>query len=139
MPAGMLPNPLTIDTRQWHRTLISTVAATILVLTTATLPVAAQSDDVGTVICGTPLASTINEAAPLVIGLLMFGGAVLSYTLHNASAFPKDPQSVQAMKNWRNRAAFASVTTPLFALLMELFIGFTGVGLADCIDIVPFL
>jgi hypothetical protein len=69
----------------------------------------------------------------------MFGGAVLSYTLHNASAFPKDPQSVQAMKNWRNRAAFASVTTPLFALLMELFIGFTGVGLADCIDIVPFL
>lgn len=139
MPAGKLPTPLTIDTSRWHRMLSITLVSTVLLITTATSPVVAQTDDVGTGICGTPLASTINEAAPLVIGLLMFGGAVLSYTLHNASAFPKDPQSVQAMKNWRNRAAFASVTTPLFALLMELFIGFTGVGLADCIDIVPFL
>ena len=47
MPAGTLPNPPTVDTRQWHRTLISTVAVTVVVLTTATLPVAAQSDDVG--------------------------------------------------------------------------------------------
>ncbi|WP_254547372.1 hypothetical protein [Halomarina pelagica] len=102
-------------------------------------PVAAQSSEpVGSGICGTPLANTINQAAPLVVGILMIGGAILSYVLHNAAGFPKDPQAVQAIKNWRNRAAFASVTTPLFALIMQMFIGFTGVGLANCVDIVPF-
>ncbi|WP_332900377.1 hypothetical protein [Haladaptatus sp. CMSO5] len=84
------------------------------------------------------MATTINQAAPLIVGILMIGGAILSYVLHNASAFPKDPQSVQSIKNWRNRAAFASITTPLFAIIMEMFIGFTGVGLANCVDIVPF-
>lgn len=102
-------------------------------------PVAAQSGGpVGSGICGTPLANTINQAAPLIVGILMIGGAILSYILHNAAAFPKDPQAVQSVKNWRNRAAFASVTTPLFALIMQMFIGFTGVGLASCVDIVPF-
>ncbi|QLG29964.1 hypothetical protein HUG10_19650 (plasmid) [Halorarum halophilum] len=69
----------------------------------------------------------------------MIGGAILAYILHNASAFPKNPQSVQEIKDWRNRAAFASITTPLFALVMELFIGFTGVNLATCVDLVPFI
>ena len=101
-----------------------------------TAPASAQA---GSGICGTPLADTINQAAPLIVGLLMIGGAILAYILHNASAFPKNPQSVQEIKDWRNRAAFASVTTPLFALVMELFIGFTGVNLATCVDLVPFI
>jgi hypothetical protein len=84
------------------------------------------------------LADTINQGAPLIVGILMIGGAILAYVLHNASAFPQDPQTVQSVKNWRNRAAFASITTPLFAVVMQLFIGFTGVGLASCIDLVPF-
>lgn len=112
------------------------LTSSILVLTLPT-PVAAQSQ-VGSGICGTPLAETINQAAPLIVGVLMIGGAILSYILHNAAAFPKDPQSVNAIKDWRNRAGFASVTTPLFAVVMEMFIGFTGVGLANCVDIVPF-
>ncbi|ESP86816.1 hypothetical protein K933_17072 [Candidatus Halobonum tyrrellensis G22] len=69
----------------------------------------------------------------------MIGGAILSYILHNASAFPKNPQAVQEIKDWRNRAAFASITTPLFALVMQLFIGFTGTDLATCVDLVPFV
>ena len=108
------------------------LGGSIAVLST---PASAQ---VGSGVCGTPLADTINQAAPLIVGVLMIGGAILSYILHNASAFPKKPQTVQEIKDWRNRAAFASVTTPLFALMMELFIGFTGVGLAGCIDLVPF-
>lgn len=122
-----------------HRTtfVIGLVGSCALLLLAT--PVAAQtSGPVGSDICGTPLANTINQAAPLIVGLLMIGGAILSYILHNASGFPKDPQVVQSVKNWRNRAAFASVTTPLFAVVMEMFIGFTGVGLANCVDIVPF-
>lgn len=113
----------------------STGKVVVAVLLGMTTPASAQ---VGSGVCGTPLADTINQAAPLIVGVLMIGGAILSYILHNASAFPKNPQSVQEIKDWRNRAAFASVTTPLFALMMELFIGFTGVGLAGCIDLVPF-
>lgn len=103
-----------------------------------TAPVAAQ-ETAGSGICGTPLADTINQAAPLVIGLLMIGGAMLSYILHNAAGLVKDPERVAAIKDWRNRAAFTSITTPLFALVMQLFIGFTGVSLASCVDLVPFV
>ncbi|WP_235063464.1 hypothetical protein [Candidatus Halobonum tyrrellensis] len=110
--------------------------AAFVALTGMTAPVAAQA---GSGICGTPLADTINQAAPLIVGLLMIGGAILSYILHNASAFPKNPQAVQEIKDWRNRAAFASITTPLFALVMQLFIGFTGTDLATCVDLVPFV
>ena len=110
-----------------------TLAGTVVALST---PAAAQA---GSGICGTPLADTINQAAPLIVGMLMIGGAILSYILHNASAFPKNPQAVQEIKDWRNRAAFASITTPLFALVMQLFIGFTGTDLATCVDLVPFV
>lgn len=117
----------------------TTLGTTLVLLAFAVAPATAQSgNEVGSGICGTPLATTINQAAPLIVGILMIGGAILSYILHNASAFPKDPQAVQSIKNWRNRAAFASVTTPLFAFIMQMFIGFTGVGLANCVDIVPF-
>lgn len=110
--------------------------AVVVALVGMTAPASAQA---GSGICGTPLADTINQAAPLIVGLLMIGGSILAYILHNASAFPKNPQSVQEIKDWRNRAAFASVTTPLFALVMELFIGFTGTSLATCVDLVPFV
>ena len=111
----------------------------LALLVVATTTATAQSGgSVGSEICGTPLADTINQGAPLIVGILMIGGAILAYILHNASAFPQDPQTVQSVKNWRNRAAFASITTPLFAVVMQLFIGFTGVGLASCIDLVPF-
>ena len=118
------------------RTYVAPVGkAVVAALVGMTTPASAQ---VGSGVCGTPLADTINQAAPLIVGVLMIGGAILSYILHNASAFPKNPQSVQEIKDWRNRAAFASITTPLFALVMEMFIGFTGVGLAGCIELVPF-
>lgn len=100
-------------------------------------PVAAQSQ-VGSGICGTPLAETINQAAPLVVGTLMIGAAILSYILHTAAAFPKDPQTVQTLKNWRNRAGMSAITTPLFAVVIEMFIGFTGTSVAQCVSIVPF-
>lgn len=113
---------------------------TVVLLIGGTIPVAAQSSEpVGSGICGTPLANMINQAAPLVVGVLMIGGTILSYILHNLSAFYKDPQKVQETKDWRNRAAFTSITTPLFALMIELFIGFTGANLANCVDIVPFV
>ncbi len=129
-------HPQTITLNRHGLTILGT---TLVLLILGVSPATAQSSNtVGNGICGTPLATTINQAAPLIVGILMIGGAILSYVLHNASAFPKDPQSVQSIKNWRNRAAFASITTPLFAIIMEMFIGFTGVGLANCVDIVPF-
>ncbi|WP_433623510.1 hypothetical protein [Halomicrococcus sp. NG-SE-24] len=100
-------------------------------------PVAAQQQ-VGSGICGTPLADTVNYAAPLFIGITMIASAILAYILHNAAAFPKKPQTIGSVKGWRNRAAFATVTTPLFAVVIEQLIGATGVGLASCVDIVPF-
>lgn len=112
------------------------VTAGLIVVTMSTT--AAAQEGVGSGICGTPLAETINQAAPLVVGTLMIGAAILSYILHTAAAFPKDPQSVQTFKNWRNRAAMSAVTTPLFAVVIEMFIGFTGTSTAECVSLVPF-
>ncbi|KTG07785.1 hypothetical protein AUR64_02275 [Haloprofundus marisrubri] len=114
-----------------------TVASAGVLLAITSTTVAAQ-EGVGNGICGTPLADTINQAAPLVVGTLMIGAAILSYVLHTAAGFPKDPQTVQSFKNWRNRAGISAVTTPLFAVVIEMFIGFTGTSLADCVSLVPF-
>ncbi|WP_245756983.1 hypothetical protein [Halogranum rubrum] len=106
-------------------------------LVAASTTVAAQ-EGVGSGVCGTPIAETINQAAPLIVGTLMIGASILAYILHTAAAFPKDPQSVQTLKNWRNRAATSAITTPLFAVVIEMFIGFTGTSISDCISLVPF-
>lgn len=110
----------------------------IIAVSAAGMTSRAAAQEVGSGICGTPLAETINQAAPLVVGTLMIGAAILSYILHTAAAFPKDPQSVQALKNWRNRAGLSAITTPLFAVLIEIFIGFTGTSVANCVSLVPF-
>ena len=120
-----------------RRTALSTgfllLAGTIF----ASTPVAAQQQ-VGSDICGTPLADTINYAAPLFVGILMISSAILAYLLHNAAAFPKNPDAVEGIKGWRNRAAFSTVTTPLVAVVIQLLIQSTGVGLAGCVNIIPF-
>ncbi|UPV98928.1 hypothetical protein M0R88_10335 [Halorussus gelatinilyticus] len=112
---------------------LGSVAGLALVSNTASAQQVVGSD-----LCGTPLADTINFAAPLFVGLLMIASAILAYILHNAAAFPKDPQSVESVKNWRNRATFSAVTTPLFAVVIQLLIQSTGVGLAECVNIIPF-
>lgn len=103
----------------------------------ASTPVAAQQQ-VGADICGTPLADTINFAAPLAVGILMIASAILAYLLHNAAAFPKNPDAVEDIKSWRNRAAFCTVTTPLAAVVIQLLIQSTGVSLVGCVNIIPF-
>ena len=134
-PARYIAGRLDLSTLL-RRTCRTVIAAGVL-LATASTTVAAQ-EGVGSGICGTPLAQTINQAAPLVVGTLMIGAAILSYILHTAAGFPKDPQTVQSLKNWRNRAGMSAVTTPLFAVVIEMFIGFTGTSIASCVSIVPF-
>lgn len=118
------------------RTCRTMLTAGVMLATTSTT-VAAQ-EGIGSEICGTPLAQTVNQAAPLIVGTLMIGAAILAYILHTAAAFPKDPQSVQTFKNWRNRAAISAITTPLFAFVIEMFIGFTGTSISNCVSLVPF-
>ena len=98
-------------------------------------PAAAQ---VGDGVCGSPLAETVNSAVPLVIGILMVLGAVLTYVLHNYSGLKRDPQAIQDIKDWRNRAGMTTVTTPILAWAIVEFVGFTGVQFAECISISPF-
>ena len=112
------------------------IGLTALTLSAST-PVAAQQQ-VGADICGTPLADTVNFAAPLFVGITMIASAILAYVLHNAAAFPKSPQSVEAVKNWRNRAAFSTVTTPLVAVVIQMLLQSTGIGIANCVNIIPF-
>ncbi|SEP27152.1 hypothetical protein SAMN04487948_13015 [Halogranum amylolyticum] len=120
----------------FERTCRTVLTAGVLLATTSTT-VAAQ-EGVGSGICGTPLAETVNQAAPLIVGTLMIGASILAYILHTAAAFPRDPQSVQTIKNWRNRAAISAITTPLFAFVIEMFIGFTGTSISNCVSLVPF-
>ncbi len=112
---------------------LGSIAGLVLISKTASAQQVVGSD-----LCGTPLADTINFAAPLFVGLLMIASAILAYLLHNAAAFGKNPKTVESVKDWRNRAAFSTVTTPLFAVIIQLLIQSTGVGIADCVNIIPF-
>jgi preprotein translocase subunit SecG len=94
---------------------------------------------VGSQLCGTAIAQTVNQLAPVVLGVVIVGGLMLGYTLHAWSGFKKDPQKVQNIRDWRNRAITSAITAPLLGKLLELVIGFMGIGLAGCIDIVPFI
>jgi len=68
----------------------------------------------------------------------MIASAILAYLLHNLAGLPKNPNTVELVKDWRNRAAFSAVTTPLFAVVIQLLIQSTGVGVAKCVNIIPF-
>ena len=130
-----------LDTVASHTKTLARRSALSLATLAATTGVAfAQQggDPVGQGLCGTPLASTINQAAPLVIGLLMFGGLLLAVALHAGSGLVKNPNTKKEIKSWRNNAAFTAVTAPLFAFMLQLFLGFTGANLANCINLVPF-
>jgi phosphotransferase system glucose/maltose/N-acetylglucosamine-specific IIC component len=94
---------------------------------------------VGSQLCGTVIAQTVNQLAPIILGVVIVGGLMLGYTLHAWSGFKKDPQKVQNIRDWRNRAITSAITAPLLGKLLELVIGFMGIGLAGCIDIVPFI
>jgi anti-sigma factor RsiW len=92
---------------------------------------------VGSQLCGTAISKTINSLAPIVLAIVLIGGLMLAWMLHGYSGFKKDPQKVKDVKDWRNRAGTAAVTAPLLGKALEIIIGFIGLGLAGCIDIVP--
>ena len=112
-------------------------AYALLAASSFVAPAAAQS--LGSELCGTVIATTINELAPVVLGIVIVGGLMLCYLLHAWSGMKKDPQKVQNIRNWRNRAGQTAITAPLLGKLLEIIIGFMGIGLAGCIDIVPFI
>lgn len=93
--------------------------------------------DIGSEVCGTAITETINGIAPIVLFVVVIGGLMLCYLLHAYSGFIKDPQKVQNVKNWRNRAGISAVSAPLLGKALEIIIGIMGIGLAGCIDIVP--
>jgi hypothetical protein len=149
---GSVPNRL----RQWfaaHRTLIpsksrSITAAYALLAVVNLIGIAAAQQgggggggggSLGSELCGTAIATTINELAPVVLGIVIVGGLMLCYLLHAWSGMKKDPQKVQNIRDWRNRAGQTAITAPLLGKLLEIIIGFMGIGLAGCIDIVPFI
>jgi hypothetical protein len=139
---GSVPNRL----RQWfaaqrnrlpttRRAIVAAYA--LLAASSFVAPAAAQS--LGSELCGTAIATTINELAPVVLALVIVGGLMLCYLLHAWSGMKKDPQKVQNIRQWRNRAGQTAITAPLLGKLLEIIIGFMGIGLAGCIDIVPFI
>jgi hypothetical protein len=97
--------------------------------------VAAQSGS--SPICGTAIASTVNQVVPLALTVTVFGGLILSYLLHAYAGFKKDPNKVTQIKDWRNRAGLTALSAPLFGKMLEIVLGFIGLGLGGCIQIVP--
>ena len=98
----------------------------------------AAAQTVGGSLCGTPIADFINSAAPLVVALAMIVGTVFAYLMHSRAGLARDAEQAQFYLDWRNRAGYTAVTAPLLAFLLEMMIGFTGTGVAGCIELVPF-
>lgn len=122
---------------QFSRLALSSTTAILYSLVLFVGNVAAQSD-VGNTLCGTPIADFINGAAPLVVSLAMLVGAVFAAYLHARSGVARDVEEAQYYMDWRNRAGYTAVTAPLLAFLVQMLIGLTGIGIADCINLVPF-
>jgi hypothetical protein len=95
--------------------------------------------NVGQSLCNTAITRTVNSVAPLALAVVVVGGLMLTYLLHAYAGFKKDPNKVKEIKDWRNRAGITAVSAPLLGKLLEIIIGFTGLGLAPCIDIIPAL
>lgn len=126
------------DANTWidHR-LIKPLLIVALLLIVFVGPAAAQSE-VGTTLCGTPIAEFINGVVPLVVGLAMIVGAVLAAFMHARAGVARDAEQARFYLDWRNRAGYTAVTAPLLAFIIEMLIGFTGTGVTDCINLVPF-
>ena len=101
-------------------------------------PAAAQSD-VGSSLCGTPIADFINGSVPLVVSLAMIVGAAVAAFMHARAGVARDVEQAQFYMNWRNRAGYTAITTPLLAFLIETMIGLMGTSIASCINLVPFI
>ena len=100
-------------------------------------PVSAQS--AGSDLCGTPIEAALNEFGPIIISALIIIGAFVAMIAHGMSGLHKDPDTVRFYRKWRNRAGLTAVTTPVVGYFIEVALGIVGVGLAGCIEIVPFL
>jgi hypothetical protein len=100
-------------------------------------PAAAQSE-VGNTLCGTPIAEFINGVVPLVVGLAMIVGAVFAAFMHARAGVARDAEQARFYLDWRNRAGYTAVTAPLLAFIIQMLIGFTGTGVASCVNLVPF-
>ena len=118
-------------------TAIRSLLVSITVLTMFAGTAAAQSE-VGTELCGTPIAEFINGVVPLVVSLAMIVGAVFAAFMHARAGVARDAEQARFYLDWRNRAGYTAVTAPLLAFIIEMLIGFTGTGVTECINLVPF-
>lgn len=100
-------------------------------------PVSAQ--EAGSELCGTPVESALNEFGPLVISALIVVGAFVAMIAHGLAGLHKDPDTVRFYRKWRNRSALTAVTVPVVGYFIEVALGIMGVGLAGCIELVPFI
>lgn len=99
---------------------------------------AAAQTQVGKALCGTPIATFINGSVPLVVSLAMIVGAVFAAFMHARAGVAADAEQARFYMDWRNRAGYTAVTAPLLAFLIQMLIGMTGTGIAECINLVPF-
>jgi hypothetical protein len=119
----------------WRRGTAITVGSGI----GSTLVVGQVAAQAASDLCGTPIESMLNEFGPLVIGALIIAGAFVSMVAHGMAGLHKDPDTVRFYRKWRNRSALTAVTVPVVGYFIEVALGLVGVGLAGCIDLVPFL
>ena len=120
-----------------RRRVIATVFAAVSGAAAFASPVSAQ--DAGSELCGTPVESALNEFGPLIISALIVVGAFVAMIAHGLAGLHKDPDTVRFYRKWRNRSALTAVTVPVVGYFIEVALGIMGVGLASCIDLVPFI
>jgi hypothetical protein len=73
-----------------------------------------------------------------VVGLAMIVGAVFAAFMHARAGVARDAEQARFYLDWRNRSGYTAVTAPLLAFIIQMLIGFTGTGVASCINLVPF-
>lgn len=114
---------------RWSHRCIGSVLGILLTTGTA----AAQ---VGDGLCGTPIARLLNEAGPLIVSIVMLGGTLFAMVLHGYAGFIRDREEVVRYQKWRTRAIKGVLGAPILGYLLELMLGYLGLSVAGCIDIV---
>ncbi len=117
---------------RWSHRCIGSVLGLILISGTAAAAV-------GSGLCGTPISRLLNEAGPLVVSIVMLGGTLFSMVLHGSAGLLRDPEEVRHYRKWRTRSVKGVLGAPILGYFLEVMLGYLGLNVDSCIDIVPFL
>ena len=83
-------------------------------------------------------ATGLSQTSQQLVGIIIIAGIVAAGIAEGISRIKRDPNEEADWKQYRNGAAMSVVTVPLLMWFIVNTAGNFGIGIAQCVDLVPF-